>query len=333
MMSNQKYNIMTRKKNYALSLLFAFYILHSNNLLAQQPSQYTQYIFNYFGINPAAGGSTKCLQLKAGYRRQWFGFESAPVQQFASACGILKNRKPYVKTKHVIGFYQEQDKTGSTGPTGRNSFNLNYSIHVPLSSDFYMSAGLHAGLIQFTFLRDNVTLTNNNDDAIAASKRVIIYPDINPGIMIYNPKFFIGYSMKYALQRPLDAVYGFNSSLQRTHFITTGASINGGRREISYLPSINLKLGGGGSPLGLDVGFLIDYMDVFRWGVVYRKTDAVCAIVQFRMKKIQVGYAFDYVTSRMRVGAANSHEIMIGYRLCRNNEGGIPEEGRCYAYD
>ena len=80
-MSNQKYNIMTRKKIYALSLLFAFYLLHSNDLLAQQPSQYTQYIFNYFGINPAAGGSTKCLQLKAGYRRQWLGFESAPVQQ------------------------------------------------------------------------------------------------------------------------------------------------------------------------------------------------------------------------------------------------------------
>jgi type IX secretion system PorP/SprF family membrane protein len=301
--------------------------------VAQQPGLYTQYIFNYFGLNPAAGGSTKCLQFKAGYRRQWVGFESAPIQQFVSVNGILKNRKPYVKNKHVLGFYQERDLTGNNGPTGRNSFNLNYSFHLPLSSDFYMSAGVHAGLIQFTFQRDNVTLTNNNDDAIAASKRVIIYPDINPGIMIYNPKFFIGYSMKYALQRSLNAVYGFNSSLQRTHYITTGASISGNRKEISYMPSLNLRLGGGGSPVGLDVGFLIDYMDAFRWGFVYRKSDAVCAIVQFRVKRFQFGYAFDYVTSKVRFGAANSHEIMIGYRICKKNEAGISDEGRCYAYD
>lgn len=300
---------------------------------AQQTSQYTQYIFNYFGINPAAGGSTKCLQLKAGYRKQWWGFESAPVDQFFSISGILKNRQPYNKSKNVIGFYQEQDKTGNLGPTTRTSFNLNYSHHVPLSSDFYISAGIFAGLIQYSFIRDNVTLTDVNDNAIGASKKVIIYPDLNPGIMIYNPNFFFGYSMKYALQRRLDAIYGFGSNLQRTHIITTGASLHGRRKEISYMPSINMKLGGGGSPVGIDVGFLIDYNDVFRCGVVYRKSDAACAIVQFRVKGISIGYGFDYVTSKVRYGASNTHEIMIGYRICKDNAGGVSDEGRCYAYD
>jgi type IX secretion system PorP/SprF family membrane protein len=324
---------MTNPKNYIP--LFLFYCLFAglNNAKAQQTSQYTQYIFNYFGLNPAAGGSTKCLQLKAGYRKQWWGFESAPVDQFFSVSGILKNKAPYNKSKNVIGFYQEQDKTGSNGPTSRTSFNLNYSHHVPLTSDFYLSAGIFAGLIQYSFIRDNVTLTVANDDAIGASKKVILYPDLNPGIMLYNPNLFIGYSMKYALQRKLDAIYGFNSTLQRTHLITTGASLKGNRKEISYMPSINVKLGGGGSPVGLDVGFLIDYDDAFRCGVVYRKSDAACAIVQFRVKKIHIGYAFDYVTSKVRFGASNSHEIMIGYRICKDNKGGVNDEGRCYAYD
>jgi type IX secretion system PorP/SprF family membrane protein len=304
-----------------------------NQVNAQQTSQYTQYIFNYFGLNPAAGGSTKCLQLKAGYRKQWWGFESAPVDQFFSVSGILKNKAPYNKSKNVIGFYQEQDKTGSVGPTSRNSFNLNYSHHIPLTSDFYLSAGIFAGIIQYSFIRDNVTLTVANDDAIGASKRVIVYPDINPGIMLYNPKFFIGYSMKYAIQRNLDAIYGFNSNLQRTHLITTGASISGRRKEYSYMPSLNMRLGGGGSPVGLDVGFLIDYNDVFRTGIVYRKSDAVCAIVQLRVKRLTVGYGFDYITSKVRFGAANTHEIMLGYRICKDNQGGVNDEGRCYAYD
>ena len=320
------------KKLYILTLSFLTFVSIAN-VKAQQTSMYTQYIFNYFGLNPAAGGSTKCLQLKAGYRKQWWGFESAPVDQYFSASGILKNRKPYTKTKNVIGFYQELDKTGNRGPTARNSFNLNYSFHVPLSSNFYLSAGVFAGIIQYSFIRDNVTLTNANDDAIGASRKVILYPDINPGIMLYNPHFFIGYSMKYAIQKNLDGVYGYESNLQRTHLITTGASIPGNRKEISYMPSINARLGGGGSPVGLDVGFLIDYDDVFRCGVVYRKNDAACAIVQFRVKRLTIGYGFDYVTSKVRYGAANTHEIMLGYRICRDGEGGVSDEGRCYAYD
>ena len=322
--------LFNKSKKIALGFILFFNL---TNIKAQQTSQYTQYIFNYYGLNPAAGGSTNCLQLKAGYRKQWWGFDAAPVDQFFSVSGILKNRQPYAKSKNVIGFYQELDKTGTNGPTARNSFNLNYSHHIPLSSKFYLSAGLNAGIIQFTFSRDNVTLTNNNDNAIGASKKVILYPDLNPGLMLYNPHFFIGYSMKYAIQKKLDAIYGFGSNLQRTHLITTGASIPGKRKEISYMPSINMRLGGGGSPVGLDVGFLIDYNDAFRCGVVYRKSDAVCAIVQFKVKRLTVGYAFDYVTSKVRYGASNSHEIMIGYRVCKNNAGGVDEDGRCYAYD
>lgn len=328
-----KQHSMTNISKIIILLSASLFFSELKNCEAQQTSQYTQYIFNYFGLNPAAGGSTKCLQLKSGYRKQWWGFESAPVEQFFSVSGILKNRQPYNKHKNVIGFYQEQDKTGNQGPTGRTAFSLNYSHHVPLSSNFYLSAGLFAGLIQYSFIRDNVSLTVSNDNAVGASKKVVLYPDINPGIMLYNPHFFLGYSMKYAIQKKLDAIYGFGSRLQRTHLITIGASIPGRRKEISFMPSINAKFGGGGSPVGLDVGFLIDYNDAFRCGVVYRKTDAACAIVQFRVKRLQIGYAFDYVTSKVRYGASNTHEIMIGYRICKDNAGGVNDEGRCYAYD
>lgn len=316
-----------------LILLFASFALLVEQSNAQQTSQYTQYIFNYFGLNPAAGGTSKCLQVKAGYRKQWFGFESAPTDQFFSIHGQIKNNKPYVKTKNVIGFYQERDQTGVKGPTSRNAFSLNYSFHAPLTSDFYFSAGLHAGIIQYAFLRDNVTLTDFNDPAIGASKRVVLYPDINPGVMFYNPHFFIGYSMKYMIQRKLDAVYGFDSRLSRTHLITTGASIPGATKEFSYMPSINVKIAGKGAPVGLDVGFLIDYKDVFRFGAVYRKSDAVCAIIQVRARNLTIGYSYDYMTTKLKYGGANSHEIMLNYRICKKDQGGVSDNGRCYAYD
>jgi type IX secretion system PorP/SprF family membrane protein len=305
----------------------------NQNSKAQQVSQYTQYLLNYYGINPAAGGTTKCLDIKVGYRRQWWGFQSAPTDQFFSMCGTITNKnKPYKKNKHVIGFYEEQDKTGITGPTSRTSFYLNYSYHQPLANNWYASVGFFAGLMQYSFRRDEVVLTNQSDAAVGASTKVIVWPDINPGILLYHPNFFIGYSMKYALQNKLTNVYGIDSKLQRHNFITMGAKIGGNRSEISFLPSVNLKMTKG-SQMGLDVGLLLDYNDAFRIGVVYRKTDAVGALVQFRLKKLLIGYAYDYTTSKIRFASANSHEIMLSYRICKDNGGGPSENGRCYAYD
>ena len=53
-------------KSLVSALSFLLFLSVSNSK-AQQTSQYTQYIFNYFGINPAAGGSTKCLMTDGSY--------------------------------------------------------------------------------------------------------------------------------------------------------------------------------------------------------------------------------------------------------------------------
>jgi len=64
-----------------LIILFLFY---SFGVIAQQSVQYSQYTFNNFGYNPAFAGTTKCLDVRAGTRIQWLGFEGAPRTSFFS---------------------------------------------------------------------------------------------------------------------------------------------------------------------------------------------------------------------------------------------------------
>jgi type IX secretion system PorP/SprF family membrane protein len=321
-----------RKARIVLLQLFFALCISTYTVHAQQLTQYTQYVNNYFGLNPAAGGSSGCLDIKAGHRRQWVGFENAPVTSFASVNGPIKNKaKPYIKNVHVIGAYFENDRTGVLGPTSRTCFFLNYSYHLALVNNIYASAGFFAGIMQYSFASDRVTVGNVNDNAISAARKVILYPDINPGFMIYGPSFFLGYSMKNAVGNKLDPVYGLNSSLARHHYLTGGLRINGRRKEISFLPSVNVKMVKG-APTSLDVCLLMDYKNVFMIGALYRKTDAAAAIVQFRIKALTVGSSYDYNTSRLRVANANTHEVILGYRLCRNKNGDLEDGIRCWAY-
>ena len=53
----------------------------TNDLLAQQDAQYTQYMYNTASVNPAYAGSRGHLSIAALHRSQWVGLDGAPVTQ------------------------------------------------------------------------------------------------------------------------------------------------------------------------------------------------------------------------------------------------------------
>ena len=52
---------------------------------AQQLPLRTNWQFNYFQENPAFAGFTDCLELKAGFRQQWAGFDPGSRMQHSVA--------------------------------------------------------------------------------------------------------------------------------------------------------------------------------------------------------------------------------------------------------
>src|SRR6476620_7722859 len=59
-------------------ILMGLVLLVSLNAKAQQQGQYSQYMMNYFLINPAVAGADEFLDARIGYRMQWTGIEGAP---------------------------------------------------------------------------------------------------------------------------------------------------------------------------------------------------------------------------------------------------------------
>ena len=59
-------------------------LLFSVSVYAQQAVQYTQFMMNDYGLNPAVAGSGKGLYVMVGRRSQWRGFAFAPETNFAS---------------------------------------------------------------------------------------------------------------------------------------------------------------------------------------------------------------------------------------------------------
>ena len=147
-------------KNY---ILFFFFLLLALTTQAQQKALYSQYMTNYYLLNPAVTGFEKDWQLSAGFRNQWVGFEGAPKTFYLSAhTAVLKNRKRRLRPDqgyHGAGGCLYSD---NTGPTRRSGFQFSYAYHKPLTRELFASAGIFAGVQQFSFDPNKVQLANNS---------------------------------------------------------------------------------------------------------------------------------------------------------------------------
>ena len=81
---------------------------------AQQTPQYTQFMLNNYGMNPAACGSSKNrIEALAGTRKQWVGFENSPATSFFNVTTYFGRKGGGVNHGwHGIGAYWQGDRMG-----------------------------------------------------------------------------------------------------------------------------------------------------------------------------------------------------------------------------
>ena len=296
-------------------LLLLLFVFSAIKLSAQQVPQYTNYVFNYFAINPAVAGSKECLDAKFGYRTQWVGFDGAPKTAFGSLHTVLKKNNYGLANKHAMGILIESD---SYGPFRRAKLKVAYAYHFPLNRDILMSMGVFLGVEQLSFRSGDVTLINFNDNAIGRANNAIIFPEISPGIFLQSKKWFGGVSIQQTLTSEIKAAGTAESELVRHANIMGGLKFSG--RTWSIVPSMLIKYAPN-VPYAVDVNIMADYDTKFAFGLSYRTTDAVAALVKFvATDNLTIGYSYDYTLSKIQAGASNTHEVMIGINPCGNNK-------------
>lgn len=292
-----------------LALLFLF---GCTPLIAQQTAQYTQYVLNMFAINPAVAGSKDCIDVRLGYRQQWVGFPGAPVTGWATVSGVIKPKKrSYKANRHGIGTFVEAD---NTGPMGYTSFQLAYAYHIQMKQNVFMSLGLFGGVRQEKLSLGDVYATDNTDPALANNGSVLVYPDVTPGIWIYGKSTWAGLSIQQLLGNKVEDI-GLETRLTR-HYIASAGHRFRVSKKFSVVPSGLFKLSPG-SPLAMDLNVMMEYRRKVGLGVSYRNQDAVAFMLKVPfLKFFTLGYSYDVTTSKLRVGGANTHEIILGIYPC-----------------
>jgi type IX secretion system PorP/SprF family membrane protein len=280
--------------------------------LGQQTSQYTQYVFNMFAINPAVAGSKDCIDVRMGFRRQWMDFPGAPTTGWATVHASIRPKgKTYRTNRHGVGAFVESDQAGALGYT---SLSLAYAYHIQMNRDYFMSMGLYAGLRQEKLDVGQVNVLDNNDPALAYSGGVLVYPDITPGIQFYSKTFWAGLAIQQALGNDMGDI-GVESRLARQIMLTGGKRFRMSK-YMSVVPSTLLKLAPG-VPLALDLNVMLEYRKMVGLGISYRNQDAIAAMVKIPfLKYFTLGYSYDVTTSPLRSAGANTHELILAIYPC-----------------
>lgn len=303
-----------------ITYLFIFFCL--NQLFAQQFPQYTQFIFNKIGYNPAASGTSinAPYELILGARTQWFGFANSPKSAFVSFnYNFIPKRS--ISKWHNAGIYIDQDQAGNFV---HNDIWLSYTFHLLLAKKTIMSFGIFAGIKQFRLTKNNL---DRNDPAVSNSNTsVIAYPDLVPGIRITNKKFFMDVCFQQVSVYKRSGIggdIGSPSKLLPHYNFSAGRKIKINDYD-KLMVAVNLRSSIVSLPTA-EITVINYYNKRFAIGASIRSRNFVCGIVQFRMlKNLNVGLAYDLSTNKVFRTSPNTGEIMVSFSPLFGGE--LPEK-------
>lgn len=301
-------------------------VLWSPVVFAQQTTQNSHFVLNYFHLNPAVAGTAVCPDIRLGYRNQWVGFEGAPQTAYASIHAGIKGKNKMTKGKHGIGAFVESDTQGAFG---RTSLHLAYAYHFKFNRKWMLSAGIFAGFQQYRFDINNVLVEDQLDPAlINGSISSFVFPDFTPGIYFYDKTWAFGLAVNQVLGNRIKDL-GLSSSLRRHASIMASKQL-GREDSFTYTPALLLKFVSGSSP-ALDLNLMVEYKKRIGLGVSYRNGDAIAGLFKLHfLKYFTLGYAFDFTTSQIKIASSNTHEFTLGISVCTRgaSQGKVP----CAAY-
>jgi type IX secretion system PorP/SprF family membrane protein len=309
---------------------------------AQQRPHYTQYILNNYIINPAVAGIENYTDVKLSHRHQWVGLDGAPVTTYVTIHGPLTKSSYERETPttlhapgenprgkaywqdytaadphHGLGFTMLNDRTG---PLNRFSVAATYAYHMGISERTSLSAGLSAGVQNMTLNASKLVWGDVQVDPAVAGSGYLnkLRPDISAGLWMYSSNYFVGLAAQNIIPSKLsfaeDTVKLAGGKLVPHLFLSAGYRmfLND---DISLLPSATIRYINP-MPIGVDLNAKLQYQDLLWGGLSYRLQDGFSAMVGLNMNStMNLGYSYDYTTSRLNLVSKGSHEIVIGFLL------------------
>ena len=278
---------------------------------AQQDQLYIAYPFMPLSVNPAYAGSREVINFTAIYRRRPL---LSAVNVATTTQQYLTFDMPIANDKMAIGFQAyNADQVFTTIGTGiRGNLGLygDFAYRITLPNDGKLAFGVQVGVTQVP-IAVSVSSGNVSNAAFNSS--------LGAGIYYHNDDAYIGVSVlnfnateSYA--KPMFVTGGYVFTINDDFKIKTGALL----RRISSL---------NGNSTDIDLNATAWIKNKFGIGVWYQNTGsdlnekAYLASFQIQLKKLQLGYAYDFAGSNSNslVGNEGFHQLMLKYELDSGN--------------
>jgi type IX secretion system PorP/SprF family membrane protein len=307
---------------------------------AQQKPHYTQYILNNYIINPAITGIENYTDVKLSHRHQWVGIQDAPVTTYFTihkAIGKKDDRttatsyrmpgenprgqsywQDYTAAEphHGIGMQVINDRTG---PLNRFSAYATYAYHIGISARTSLAAGFGAGVSNLSIAANKLDFVYTTvDPAVYTSNEINnLRPDFNAGVWLYSADYFLGLAAQQIVPSKID--FSNNTLTTQEGKFVPHLFLSAGYRfmlndDFNLIPSTLVKYVS--STVNADVNVKLQYQDLAWVGASYRIQDGFAGMVGLNVSNtFNIGYAYDYTTSRLNAFTKGTHEIMVGFLI------------------
>jgi type IX secretion system PorP/SprF family membrane protein len=278
--------------------------------VAQQDSQFTQYMYNTISINPAYAGSRGAMSIFALHRTQWVGLDGAPVTNAVSLNTPLSNNK------FGLGISLLNDKIG---PTNENAISIDISYTIQTSQIYNLSFGLKGTANLFNLETSNLEYQDQDDPQFQDLNNKFT-PNIGAGVYFHSDKTYVGLSVPNFIESNRYDDNSVSIFKERINYYLIAGHVFDLSSSVKFKPTILTKLIEG-TPLQVDVSgnFLIH--NKFTIGCAYRWSAAISAMVGFQISDgLFIGYGYDLETTKLANYNSGSHEIFLRYEILKKND-------------
>jgi type IX secretion system PorP/SprF family membrane protein len=327
---------MLNKKLLIATGLIAF----TSVMQAQQKPQYTQYVLNNYILNPAFSGIENYTEAKISHRHQWVGLDGAPVTSYFTLHtpigkvddrltptsmekgGVNIRGNDYVNSygaaspHHGVGVQIVNDVTG---PLQNFSATATYAYHLAINDNTNISAGFGVGINRLSLNANKLFFGTSNpiDPSVSGSGAIgKVNFDVNAGVLVYNDRFYAGLSALNVVPQKVE--FANNALRQVTgkrvpHLFATAGTKMFLNEDFSLIPSVMLKYAQP-TPLQAEVNAKVQYLDLLWAGASYRFKYGFAGMLGINAtRNINIGYSYDYTTTRLNTVSNGTHEIVVGF--------------------
>lgn len=294
---------MAKKDNLlVLSLLLA--LLTISFSVAQQDSQFTQYMYNTQSFNAAYTGTRGSLSAIALYRNQWVGLEGAPeTLNFA-----IQSPIGFHGVSLGLGFMSDK-----IGPASTSTVNADFGYVIRISESAELSFGIKAGLSLLDLDPNKLLIYDPNDYNLAQKNYAT--PVVGTGFYLFSEKWYVGLSTPNFLETKHYSDVRVSTATEKTHIYLIGGYVFELNDNLKLKPAVLAKAVWG-APAAIDISANALFYERITFGLAYRLGSAVSALAGFQVNdNIMIGYAYDYETTELSRYNSGSHEIFLRFEL------------------